>query len=194
MGATLSADLRVENCVVLSPMGSGFQITRCPGFRFEHSILLRPMIVGMWLENLGSDRFYIRNNIFSDNMPAKASSPLIRFNRGEFLEENNCFILRRADRDPLGIVYGERLDDGGSSVRLDPGFSIYERRGVTGQLEEFLDPEGRSGGAVRLPEDLIMLGANQGWELSFADFFATHPKIMERGIGLQPEAFASYHE
>lgn len=184
-------DLTIRNCVILSPMGSGLQITGGDRFLFEHNVLLRPLIGGMWIELRGE--VTLRNNIFSDNRPSKAFFPLVRFNRGQFIEDNNAFSLRSDEREPIGIVHAEPFvpDDKPEGWQPRPwlhdsaDFSIFEVLNM--DLEAFL--QARPDGPVRLPEDAIMLRIHLNRELSFEHFIPRNPTFLERTIGLQPEAF-----
>lgn len=187
LGAAQSPDLLLRNTVMLSPMGGACQITwSSHGFRYEHNILLRPMIAGLWI---GSDA-QVRNSYFSDNMPSKAFFPLIRFDSGRAVEDNNAFSLRTPDRNPISFNRGVRVEPDEADwtprplLRATANFKVLDP--YREQVARFLDSDR---GGPRVPEDYLMLGAMHDLELTFESFIPTHPEVRRRGIGLQPEAF-----
>ncbi len=191
LGASQCPNMTLRNSVMLSSMGGALQVTNCPDFVYEHNILLRPMILGLWLENRSNDWIQVRNSIFTDNMPSKAFVPLIRFNRGLTVEDNNAFSLRTEERNPIGTIYAEMRPPPDEpewqpqpSIRESANFRIMRQ---LGDIEAFMQP--REGRAPNVPEDMIMLGANQNITLTFEHFIPDNPLFHKRRIGLQPEAF-----
>lgn len=138
----------------------------------------------------GWQAFFTGRNIIIDNVAHKAGSCLLEIPDLEHMQEkDNCYSLRMPDDErKMFLASGARLGladcqkkygDKGSFI-ADPQF---QGMGTAGKAAE------AAAGSSSFPPDHL-IGKK---DLDFPDVFATNPKLVERGIGLQPEAFKDFH-
>ncbi len=187
VGATYSPRLVIRNCIIAA--GSGLNLRICHNARLENNVFFRNLIqqyiVVGWAKQ---HEFYTERNIIIDNPANKVASVLLEIPHLEAMfEKENCYFLRVPDQERKMFLtsgarmsladYQEKYGDKGSFI-ADPQF-----QGMVGK--ESVDYAGRPA----FPPDLL-IGKK---DLDFPDVFATNPKLVERGIGLQPEAFKDFH-
>jgi hypothetical protein len=167
-------DLLVKNVVSLNKMSGALYINDCENFRLENSVIARPMIASFILANQPSQKALIKDNIFTDCLEKKAklNTQLFDF-PARAVHENNVYFLR--DPAHRELTRGKKLEALGSFVKNpfsgDPHFA-----GLIGvEL-----------GKGNFPPDRFV---DADRNLDFASFFATNPEVVQRKIGLQPEAF-----
>lgn len=131
----------------------------------------------------------IARNIFTDGLSKKFSVSMLDLsnaghNRFEPLVfEDNCFYTRRnweAKQLVNDLTFSALDADFGEtrSLMTNPGFAgLADVTETTADVRD-IDPSDR----------MTEIGAT-----SLDRFFAAHPELVERGIGLQPEAFADFH-
>jgi parallel beta-helix repeat protein len=180
-----SENLRISNCVIARGF-DGLEVTSCPGFVLENNVLVCNLIQATKLATPGT----VRNNIFSDSIPSKVKVPLQQYgSQHGIADHNNCYFLRAPDEErqlfwvlnfseggrTLGHTrmslaeYDRRVRPTGSII-ADPKFPVIQK----------LDPAK----VANFPIDSIH------GTFDFEDVFATNPEIVQRGMGLQPAAFA----
>ena len=205
--------LAVRNCAILSSFYGNLYLVKCPDAVIENNALIRSLIQQCIFVNEPGQQVYLKKNIITDNVPHKVMVGLVEVaTRASLVEADNAYYFRipPAERkafmfyDP--VAYGrtvegyglkpvddaqlaeslvqmtlaeyQRLSGNTSSLAVNPGFAAVADAAET-------DAEGKT---VFLVDRL--LGKK---DLDFPDLFATHPEIVKRGIGLQPEAFADFH-
>ncbi len=181
--------LLIRNSVAMNAFSGSPQIGRtrtraCPEFRMENTLIIRNMIWGMnFVRPLRQeDRGLMRNSIITDCLPGKVNTTVGPVSSTEWLElDNNAHYLRE-ERSSQGRLtmdeFRERVaEDNG--ILGDPQFAVL--------FEDGQDPG--DGFTV----DRLFGGQFRNREFTFSDFFATNPEFIERGIGLQPEAFADFY-
>ena len=174
LNATEVKDLLVKNVVSLNKMSGALYINNCDNFRLENSVIARPMIASFILANQPSHKALIKDNIFTDCLEKKAklNTQLFDFPAGA-VHENNVYFLR----DPVHreLTRGKKIEALENVVKNpfsgDPHFA--------GLIE------GAPGKSNFPPDRFVDADRN----LDFASFFATNPDVVQRKIGLQPEAF-----
>jgi hypothetical protein len=167
-------DLLVKNVVSLNKMSGALFINDCDNFRLENSVIARPMIASFILANQPSQKALIKDNIFTDCLEKKAklNTQLFDF-PASTVHENNVYFLR--DPAKRELTRGKKIEALGNFVKNpfsgNPSFA-----GLLGV---------ESGKGVFPPDRFVDADRN----LDFASFFATNPEVVQRKIGLQPEAF-----
>jgi len=187
VGATYSPRLLIQNCVIAA--GSGLNLRFCQHARIENNVLFRSLIqqyvVVGWSKQ---HEFQSARNIIVDNPANKVKSLLLEVPRIEAMKESeNCYYLRVPDEERKMFLasgvrmsladYQKKYGDKGSFVG-DPKFA-----GIAAQ--EYKDFAGNP----VMSSDLL-IGKK---DLDFPDLFATNPRLVKPGIGLQPEAFKDFH-
>ncbi len=188
VGATHSPRLLIRNSVIAAS-SQGVRLRTCHNARLENNVFFRNLIQQyMFVGWPGEHDFYTERNVIIDSPANKVKSCLLEIPNIQFMRESdNCYFLRVPDQErKMFLSSGERLSladvqerygDSGSFI-ADPMFE-----GAAGI--EAVDAEGHQ---VFLPDRLI-----HKRDLDFPDLFAANPKLVERGIGLQPEAFKDFH-
>ncbi len=212
--AVLSPDVSVVNCVVIASMGGGISFMGAPNLQLENNVFLRNLIshVAEGINESGQ-QFFLRNTIVTDNLASKVNATMFAVGRLESLvEDNNCYFFRiPADERKVfqfyhDVAYDRSVRGWGMGLQLSTPTVIEGLTAVT--IPDLLAgyfPASRS--FVADPGFAGAAGFNQNgsaapsyvvdWlvgqpELDFDDLFATNPKVVERGIGLQPDAFADF--
>jgi len=190
------ADLVVRNNAIVSTMGGGVNIFwESLGARVENNVFLRSLIshagLHVWPFKIRKpeDKCFLERNIFSDNLAKKAFVPLLLTNRQGTRIRHNCFFLRKPPEDrvwgrdkvkTIADFLKVKDEDGAGlgNIAADPRFAG--------------DPglEATAGSKKGYSPDRMM---RVDFPLDFDFLFATTPEAVERGIGLQPEAFADLH-
>ena len=189
------ADFRVRNCVVIASMGGGLGIWwDSPRARVENNVFLRNLIshagLHVWRHRVREpeDHCHLDRNIFTDNLQSKLHVPLLGI-ADTALARENCFYLRvPADERVWGRGGMDTVADFlEHSAQEWPG---RENIAAVPMFRATMDMERADEDGVPryLGDALISLR-----ELDFPDLFATNPDLVERGIGLQPEAFEDFH-
>jgi len=211
------ADLLLQNNVIIGSMGGGVSFAGCPGARIENNVFLRNLISHVSeAVNEPQQKFLMANNIFTDSIPSKVRGSLFAIGKIESLvERNNCYYLRVPNEERRMFVFYEpqpAYERAALSYRLRTEFPeppvITERTRLTlTEHQQRFNPD--SGSVVadplfkgtldmeRVGQDgkPIYLGDRLSGrsDLDFPDLFTTHPELIERRIGLQPEAFKDFH-
>ena len=171
-----AANVLIRNCVITTPWNA-VALGNVNGLRFEHNVILRSDISNFQVT--GRD-VSIKHNIITDNLSRKRSATLAP--RGDQVAlANNAFYLRwpETERSVFGAnggliqEFNEAAGVAQANLVGDPRFKV----------SADADPEE----TLRFSDGLTRIVGD------FPDVFATNPKIVERGIGLQPEAFEDFH-
>ena len=197
LNAFLVDDLAVENSVFMNKMGGALSVSRCPNAQIRHNVFLRPMISSFQLNNAAGQDAVFHNNIFCGMLEKKAN---LNVSYAEIEDistlklKDNAFLLRcfppeerivfqavdhaqrRVTASYTVPKFDAEIGDTGS-VLADPEFAGVLRAAEAGEQK----PE--------YPPEMLL---RPGREIDFSSFFATHPEMVERGIGLQPEAFEDF--
>jgi parallel beta-helix repeat protein len=203
VAARESSHLRVDNCVVTTGMHN-LHADRCPDLVLEHNVFIRPMI---FQAAIGSGSTVFRRNIFTDNIPNKEVQPLFELsNPASVVFEDNCFHLRASEDRRRQKMLRFLGDPRFGAEPLDRLATMAQYDAVTsGSRTLFADPAPAGAAAITVPAaadgrppyavDAFMksphLQVGAADELEFHHFFATNPEVRERGIGLDPAAFAA---
>jgi hypothetical protein len=205
-----SARLQVRNCVISGGF-DGFVVRGCPELTLENNVFLRNWIQQVYVDNNPLQKVVFRRNIVTDSLPGKVRVPLMEFARVESLtEEDNVYFLRVPDEERKPFVfYGnfeyERSMQGNHIPVVYPAppliaeltrlsLAEYRERFAPDSGSRVMNPRFRALEGEDLAGDVFppdRLGVKR--DLEFSDLFATDPLVVERGIGLQPEAFAGFH-
>jgi hypothetical protein len=184
------SDLRIANCVMINKMSGAMQFDECPNLRFEHSVVMRPLIQALILRNKHDQPATFSHVIFTDMLEKKA-----KFNIGLMAVDSylpcprmiECgFFIRSFSPQDRTIIAG-----GPGATRSAYGFEeivapLFGDPVFAGDPGLDGNPSDKSGFA---PDRLVQLQL----PIDFSWFFATNPSFVERGIGLQPQAFADFH-
>ena len=132
----------------------------------------------------------IANNIFTDNIPVKASGNIPLFSMDEtMVNRNNCYYLRSFFPPDKRTPYqpGQSFRDcEKAGILIDPLIADPIFAGVVNPDPAFKPSYDMGYPLATSPDRLMGPG-----ELQFSDFFATNQEVVRRGIGLQPEVFAT---
>ncbi|MBL8826867.1 MAG: right-handed parallel beta-helix repeat-containing protein [Planctomycetaceae bacterium] len=179
-------DLLIKNCVNTYKFG-GMYFWRCPNLVIENTVFAEPMIMAFVLRNTKQQSSTLRNCIFTDMLDKKA-----RLNLGilccdgdidAFRTPNNCFYLR--DCIPLEerVLQGTQTAKQLSAYVIDPIFVDPQFAGDPGVKGNPSDKSGFS------PDRMM----DATFPVDFPSFYAQHPELIRRDIGLQPQAFEDFH-
>lgn len=202
-----ASDLTIRNCALI--MGyEGIVARGCPNLRVENNVFLRNLIQALIINNGPDQKVVVKNNIFCDSTRGKDRGFYLEFARVESLQEgNNVFYMRLPDeeRRPFAFYGDEQYERAAEAYDIpivypEPSRITELTRLTLAEYQERFEPASGSffGNPVfaRLLEmDEVDLAEYQGdrlstMDLEFSDLFATDPEVRDRGIGLQPEAFA----
>ena len=179
-------DLLIKNCVAIVNAGA-IRLRSCPDAVIENNVILRSNIQNMVLSNDPAEKITLRKNILGDNQESKAHVGTFEIRNAQALiEGDNCYFFRIPDEKREAFLFGD--------TGVDRRLSVAEFSKLFSK-EPSLVANPVFAGLSRLPEnrpkesydgDAIL----QVESLSFRDFLPTSPEVLERKIGLQPEAFA----
>ncbi len=210
-----TTDLLLKNNVICDSMGGGVSFAGCPDIRIENNVFLRNKIQNISeAVNQPDQPAYVRNNIFTDNLPSKVGGGLIAVGKVEsFKEDNNCYFMRiPIEERRVFIFYGPfEYARSAAAYRIQEGYpdpAVTEMIRIT--LPEYIarfNPDSTSIAADPLfagafgfdkpgdsePPAYVVDQLMRNSDLDFNDLFATNPEVIERNIGLQAEAFADFH-
>lgn len=206
------ADFALENSVIIRAMGGAVNFSGSPNLHLRHNVFFQPLISAIGeAMNPPDMRFVMENNIFTDSIGKKVAVSLFGIGKVEsMVENNNCYFLRIADDERrMFSFYGTTAyERAAAAYRLptefeaQPVFDEITRLSLADHMEQFnsdstsivadpefvggldIDPVDADGNPVYVVDLLLRVP-----ELDFADFFATNPELVERGIGLQLDAF-----
>lgn len=181
-------DFVVENSVMLNCMGRLQIYWNSPRTRIRHNVFLRnfithvaPHIRGNRIQN-DEDQCRFEHNIVTDNLQKK-----IHVGLGVNAENrHNAFYLRVPPEQRTWSRRGEStfadmladLGPDDQTLVANPQF----------RATLAMDKVNDEGEPIFLADRLI-----HKRDLDFPDLFATHPDLVEHGIGLEPEAFEDFH-
>ena len=164
-------DLLARNCVFMHSM-EATMFFHCTGMRVENCAFISPLIYHILVFNTADEPFSVANCIFGENTRHKVHIPFVSIGRSG---HNNCFHVRLSEYDRMLFA----MNGGGLT------------------LPEYREAWGESDSLVANPHMPGVLGWQQGWyrirNKDFDGLFAANPRIVLRGIGLQPEAFRDFH-
>jgi len=164
VNASESPEMLLRNCVVHGGWTS-VALSRCGDSRVENNVFIMTI-----LRQLTCDApTVVRGNIFCECIRNKTHQTLLHLS-ANVTESDNCFYLRWPEDEKLAInnrtLPEYRVRTGSDAFAANPMMP-----GTPGRL--------------------------QGWQRSsdrdFDEFFTTNPKLILRGIGLQPDAFRDFH-
>lgn len=205
--------LTLKNCVIANGFG-GMHTIGCPDLKLENNVFLRNLITAVCLVNQPDQKMYLRKNIFTDGLPRKVNAPVLEGGVYESLtEQDNCYYLRVPDSEKkMFMFYGgesylrcAREYGWSTNFAKPPVFTnlarlnLQEYQALVGNTGSFVaNPVFKGASAMKtLDKDgkpLFMPDHIMGKkDLDFPDLFATEPKVAEKGIGLEPEAFKDFH-
>ncbi len=207
-----SADFLLENSVTIRTMGGAVSFSGCPNLKVRNNVFLRSLIsLVSEAMNPPDMPFVMKHNIFTDNIPTKVHAALFSVGKIEsMLEDGNCYFLRIPDEErKMFQFYGSMAyERAAASYRLPAEFSVapvfeeltrmslaayrdYHNPTTTSIVADpkfvaslDIDPIDSEGKPVYVVDQLV-----RNDDLDFSDLFATNPEVIERGIGLQPQAF-----
>ncbi|MFA7158639.1 MAG: DUF1565 domain-containing protein [Kiritimatiellia bacterium] len=207
------ADLMLKNCVIANGFG-GMHTIGCPDLKLENNVFLRNLITAICPVNQPDQKMYFSKNIFTDGLPSKVGAPVMEVGKYESLtERDNCYYLRVPDSEKkMFMFYGgesywrcARAYGWSTNLATPPVFTNLTRL----NLQEYQALAGNTGSFVANPvfkctlamknldkdgKPLFMPDHVMGKkDLDFPDLFATDPKVVEKGIGLEPGAFKDFH-
>ena len=179
-------NLTIKNCINTYKFG-GMYFWRCPNLLIENCVFAEPMIMAFVLRNEKTQKATMRNCIFTDMLEKKA-----KLNIGVlccdgaidgFLNQNNCYFLRDVFPLEQRVLNGNKTIGQLGDYILDPQFADPQFAGDPGVKG---NPQDKSG----FSPDRMM---DATFKVDFDSFFATNPELIQRGIGLQREAFQDFH-
>ena len=179
-------DLLIKNCVNTYKFG-GMYFWRCPNLVIQNTVFAEPMIMAFVHRNAKQQPALMENCIFTDMLEKKAKLNIgvlcCDGERDAFQHRNNCYFLR--DCIPLDqrALDGSRTASQLEQSILTPLFADPLFVGDPGVAGKPTDKAGFSPDRMMEP----------GLKLDFDSFFATNPELLQRGIGLQREAFKDFH-
>ena len=163
------AGLLARNCVFMHSM-EATMFHHCAGMRVEHCVFISPLITHMHVYNDATEPASVAHCIFGENTRHKVHICFLQLGPGT-VEADNCFYTRWPEAERLVM------------------------NNMT--LPEYRARVGDTGSFVANPQMPGALGFRQGWQQiknkDFDGLFAANPKVVQRGIGLQPEAFRDFH-
>jgi hypothetical protein len=160
INADESPGIVVRNCVARGGW-SAVSLSRSPDSLVENNVFIMTI-----LRQLVCDAPTVaRNNIFCECIRNKTHQTLLQLS-GKVAESNNCFYLRWPEDEKLAIN-----DRPLTEYRARTGSDVFAANPMMPGTPGWL----------------------QGWQHSsdknFDEFFSANPRLVLRGIGLQPEAF-----
>lgn len=193
-----SQDVVIRNSVNVEMMGCAIYANRTPELLVEHCVFATPKIASFVIDNTASQIATFRNNVFTDMLEKKSivNSPGSEIEDMAALKmRNNAFFFRSfppqtrvmfAEVDHARRMIRSRLTVAEFDARLGTSESIFADPQFAG-VEALL-----ARGVKPMPFAPEMLTADPATPLDFNSYFVTNPKLTERRIGLQPEAFADF--
>lgn len=187
------ADVVVRNCAMTNAMGNGLAITGdTPCLRVEHCVYLRNLISQShlhpyrWLPK--EDRGLFAYNIVTDAIPTKVFARLFHHD-ATVREHTNCIYSRispdeRSWSEFTEYTLAEYLADLPEQEPQDR--SLVANPDFAGFAQLDLPP-----GPLPPMADVDALIKKEN--LDFPDLFTLNPELIERCIGLEPDAFADFH-
>lgn len=178
-------DLLVQNCVISGSMTGMDVWWESANLRVENNVFLRNFIRNTGFHIRWVDEpAIVRKNIFTDNLLKKVHVPPNSVS-DKILDQDNCYFVRvppseRAWSGELSLA--EYLEHQNEQFPEHPSFAADPEFAVAAAIE-VEDP----------PEDFYIVDRIYSAFQDFPDLFATNPEVADRGIGLQPEAFADFH-
>lgn len=215
--AVHARDLLLRNNVIIASMGGGITFYACPDLRVEHNVFLRSLIahIGEGV-NEPDQPFFMTYNLFTDTLASKVRASMLNIGKLESMyETSNGFYLRVPDAERRMFqfyepepAYGRVARAYGLRETFETPPVITERTRMSlAEYQQRFNPESDSvvidprfqgtldwertdddGNPIFLADRLV--GRE---DLDFPHLFATHPELIERGIGLQPDVFADFH-
>lgn len=185
-------DVLLSNSVIANGM-YGLYTTGTTNLRIENNLFLRNFITACTIRGPGEKGAHLRGNIFIDNLPGKARVQLFELGGGiePFHFRDNCFFLRLPDDERKSLFfYGngpgrvsvpeyERLTGNSGNVIRDPAVRMTVGVGT---------PKDSRGNDITFIPDWMF-----NKPMDFPDLFTTDSELIQRGIGLRPEAFKDFH-
>ncbi len=171
-------NLLIKNCVSIGGW-DGIGLGSSRDIRIENTVIIRPLIRAI----PGGNRkdIQVRNSVIADNLAKKRNSFLVP---RSITLENNCFFLRWPEQERSvfgggeeGMLLEQYHEEQGiekENITANPQFALFQEE------QQFADSPYFQDGMVGRMED-------------FNDLFATNPELVERGIGLEREAFSDFH-
>jgi hypothetical protein len=164
VAADESPELVVRNCLAVGGW-QAVSISRSPRSVVENNVFVMTI-----LQHVGTEdpTVTVRGNVFCEAFRNKTHQTLL-FLSDKGIESDNCFYLRWPEDERL-VVNNRTLP---------------QHRKITG-----------SNSLAANPMMVGIAGWKQGWQQSggknFDEYFTGNPRLIVRGIGLQPEAFADF--
>jgi len=184
------ADLLVKNCVNTNKMDGAMRLERCPNLRIENCVFARPMIAGFIFRNESDQKAIMESCIFTDMLKKKAALNIglfaVDYRMEPFLQKNCCYALRcfpPEERALIGMGETGRTAAQLKDHIIDPLFADPQFAGAVALAKGKEEPP-------EFPVELLMQSSATA---DFNFFFATDPEVVNRGIGLQPEAFKDFN-
>lgn len=199
MRANHVRELTLRNNVLIQHF-IGPTLANCPDFRAEHNVFFQNWIFHFQIYNRPDEPIILERNIFTDNLPDKRNAYLFEISYGEsFSARENGYFFRMPGDERALVLFVDQAGDAmhtrnrmerltlteylalagcERSIEADPGFPALAAvdRDATDRDGNPVYPVDRLPGSAR----------------AMRDFLATHPDVVDRGIGLQPEAFEEF--
>ena len=164
--ASGSPGMLIENCV-LQGGWNAIQLVQCRDSRVENNVFINTILRQLKVEGRGT--VIARGNVFCECVRNKSHQTLLDL-RSDVTETDNCFYLRWPVEEKLAVnklplpVY--KIRTGSNAIDANPMMP-----GVPGF----------GSGWLRFSQDD-----------DFDKFFSANPRLILRGIGLDPEAFGDF--
>lgn len=210
VGALESANLEIRNCFAIQ--GGAIRLLSSPDARLSNNVFIKQRISTLLVENDIDQKVHLERNIITDNQKNKLAAAFLEIARVESLvKSNNCYALRvpDAEREMFWFYGGEAWDRCVEAYGFDPDRTSAITELTRMSLEAYQARFGETGSIIADPrfawtvemaardrepfEGFVPQRPVAKGDLDFPDVFATHPEVVQKGIGLQPEAFADFH-
>lgn len=168
--------ISIDNCVVMDKMSGSMMFRNCPDVRMDHMVVCRPKITCFYMLNEAKEPAEMNNSILTDMLRKKAKHNIGMIYGRTFPMKNNCYFIREFPPGERHIM-GESTATDLKELIKDPVFANPKFAGDP-------TPDAEGFAADRM--------VNPHINIDFNSFFATNPEVIERGIGLQPEAFKEF--
>jgi hypothetical protein len=177
-------NLSITNSVLISKF-DGAYFENCPGLLVENCVFAAPAISVFVLRNSRTEPANMNNNIFTDMLLKKAVQNFglltVDGYTDSFRQKNNCYLIRCFPPDQRKVLNNKTVAESAEFISealfADPEFAGIPALLKAGQRKHEFPPD--------------ILGESPK-PLDFDAYFATNPVVVERGLGLQPQAFADF--
>ena len=196
INALKCSNLLIKNCVSTF-YWEAFHLTGCDNVVVENNVSFYNMIMIAAVGSSKGQTARFSKNIFIDSQPFKVGQPMLTIGQnGVFIDDDNCYYTRLPEKERKLFLFSGWDKKRGSIGRQNlDGYRKYFKATTSIVANPMLratvgmkDDRKRGKYAPSIVTDRIAGRRN----LDFNDFFTTNPKLIKRGIGLQPDAFKNF--